>query len=117
MEFGVSIALYTVMLMISLTLLLSFSDSPWQYAIAVLPIIPAIMVTVAVLRGLKQLDEMQKHIQLMSFAISFVIVGLTTFTYGFLENTGLPHIPYVWIFPFMIVSWGLTTPLVSRLYQ
>lgn len=116
-EFGLAMILYTAAVFFSVFFVVLNPDSQWRVWAAVLPIVPAILATIAVLRRLKQLDELQQRIQLMSFAISFAIVGLSTFTYGFLENVGFPHIPYVWIFPFMIATWGISTHIVAREYR
>ncbi|MDC0598666.1 hypothetical protein OAP18_02345 [Gammaproteobacteria bacterium] len=116
-EFGTGMTLYSITLFFSIAFLASNPGSPWRIWISILPIIPAILSTFVVIRALKMLDELQQRVQLTSYAVSFAIVGLTTFTYGFLENVGFPHIPYVWIFPFMISIWGITTPIVARLYR
>lgn len=116
-EFGSSMALYIVVLFFSISHLSANPDSPWTVWVSLLPVLPAGAATVALIRALRKLDELQQQIQLMSFAISFAIVGLATFTYGFLENVGFPHIPYVWVFPFMIATWGLTTPAVALAYR
>jgi ABC-type Na+ efflux pump permease subunit len=116
-EFGGSMILYTAAIFFSISFLNSNPNSPWAIWVSLLPVLPALLATVAVIRALRKIDELQQKIQLMSFAWSFAIVGLSTFTYRFLENVGFPHIPYLWIFPFMIVTWGLATPVVARAYN
>lgn len=117
MEFGASMILYAVAIFFSISFLASNSESSWGVWISLLPVLPAILATIAVIRALKKLDELQQKIQLMSFASSFAIVGISTFTYGFLENVGFPPIPYLWVFPFMIITWGLATPIVAKSYK
>lgn len=116
-EFGASIILYTAAIFFSISFLRSNPDTPWGVWISLLPVLPALLATLAVIRALIKLDELQQKIQLMSFASSFAIVGLSTFTYGFLENVGYPHIPYLWVFPFMIATWGLATPVIASIYK
>ena len=116
LEFGSSMVLYTGAIIFSISILSTHPDTPWKVWISLLPVFPAILATIAIIRALKKLDELQQRIQLMSFATSFAIVALSTFTYGFLENVGFPHIPYVWVLPFMVATWGLTTPVIARLY-
>lgn len=115
-EFGSSIALYCIALFFSISFISSHPDSNINIWVSLLPIIPAILSTIAVIRAIRRLDELQQRIQLMSFAVSFAVVGLTTFTYGFLENAGLPSLPFVWIFPFMIATWGIATPIIAKTY-
>lgn len=117
LEFGFSMVLYVVTLFLSQSFVISHPASTWVIWVSLLPVVPAIMATVAVIRQLARFDELQQRIQFVSFAISFAIVGLGTFTYGFLENAGYPHIPYVWIFPFMIAVWGIVTFVVARVYK
>ena len=116
-EFGLSMVLYTIAIFFSISFLANNPDTPWRIWISVLPVLPAILATIAFIRALNKLDELQQKIQLTSFAISFAAVGLATFTYGFLENVGFPHIPYVWVFPFMIATWGTTIFIVARVYK
>lgn len=116
-EFGASMILYTVAIFFSISFLSSNPGTPWGVWVSLLPVLPALLATIAVIRALRKIDELQQKIQLMSFACSFAIVGLSTFTYGFLENVGYPHIPYLWVFPFMIATWGLATPVVARMYK
>ncbi|AFJ02642.1 hypothetical protein Q7C_1493 [Methylophaga frappieri] len=116
-EFGSSMALYTLAIFFSIGFLIMYPQSPWRIWVALLPVVPALMATAAIIRAVARLDELQQRIQLMSFALSFAIVGLSTFTYGFLENVGFPSIPYVWILPFMMVVWGFATPFVARMYK
>lgn len=114
---GLSMALYAGALFFSISFLLASPESPWKVWVSLLPVLPVLLTTVVVIRALGQLDELQQRIQLQGFATSFAVVGLATFSYGFLENVGFPHIPYVWVFPFMIATWGLSTPLIARLYK
>lgn len=113
-EFLTCMIMYTIAVFFSVWYVINHEGSAWRAWVALLPILPAILATIAVIRALKKMDELQQKIQLISFAISFAIVGLSTFTYGFLENVGFPSIPLIWIFPFMIVTWGITTQIVSR---
>jgi hypothetical protein len=92
-------------------------DSPWRYLLAVLPAIPVGLGMVAFIRYLGRMDEFQQRIQLAGLAFATGTIGLLTFTYGLLEITGLPHISWVWIFPAMILLWGLGTAVASRKYQ
>jgi len=117
LEFGTSMILYAAAVVLSISILTSNPETPWAILISLLPMLPAIFATAAVIRALKKLDELQQRIQLTSFAVSFAVVGLTTFSYGFLENVGFPHIPYLWVFPFMVCTWGIATPIVARTYK
>lgn len=116
-EFGSAMLGYAVVLVIAVTLINAHPDAPWRYAVACAPIIPVIFAVLAFVRFLSRLDELAQRIHLVALAVAFGATGLATFTYGFLENVGLPHIPYVWIFPFMIAAWGIAAAIASRRYQ
>jgi len=116
-EFGLSMFLYTISIFVSVTFVVTHPESPWRLWVSLLPVLPSVLAVSAVIRELRKLDELQQRIQMMSFAISFAIVGIATFTYGFLENVGFPPIPMLWIFPFMIATWGVTTAIVARRFN
>ena len=116
-EFGSAMTAYVVMLIGVIWLLPQLGDSPWRYLLAVLPAIPVGLGMVAFIRYLGRMDELQQRIQLAGLAFATGTIGLLTFTYGLLEITGLPHISWVWIFPAMILLWGLGTAVASRKYQ
>jgi hypothetical protein len=114
-EFGLSMAAYVVVLVGSLTWLNALgTGNPWRYALAVLPVLPGIGVVVAYIRFLRDMDELQHRIQVEALGIAFTVTFLVTFTYGFLENAGLPKVSAIWVTPVMILSWGLASAAVSR---
>ena len=63
------------------------------------------------------MDELHRHIQLEAFSLSFAVTSIVTFSYGFLENVGFPSINMIFVFPFMILVWGLGTAIASRRFQ
>src|SRR5690349_3257854 len=103
----VSLALYAAALVISLTLLKNGIDGPWKYAVAILPVLPALGVPYAVIRYCQTMDELQLRIQLESLAFAFATTAIGTFTYGFLQNAGLPEVSWVWVWPVMAMCWLL----------
>lgn len=116
-ELGVSLLCYMVVLAISLQFTAHHPHSQWTVWVSISPVIPALFTVLAIARAVLRMDELQQRVQLLGLVISFPIVGLTTFTYGFLQNIGYPVISFVWIFPFMVMVWGLVTTGVARYYQ
>jgi hypothetical protein len=102
-----SLALYAVALVLSLTWLKAGMEGPWKYAVAVLPVLPALGVPFAVVGYCKTMDELQLRKQLESLAFGFAAAAIATFTYGFLQNAGLPEVSWVWVWPVMGVCWML----------
>lgn len=123
-EFSLSMALYVIVMVWSASLLNRMGDSLWRVPnaywrvpITLSPVIPIILMLGVFLRYLNRIDELQQHIQLMAIAFVAGVVGLLTFSYGFLENVGFPHLPLVWIFPATIILWALGTAYFSRRYR
>ena len=109
---------YVVVLIISVTLInISPSSAWWRIPLALLPVIPAIFAMLAYVRFASRMDELQRRIQFEGIAFGFGGAGLLTFSYGFLEAVGFPHISLIWVFPLMIVLWGLGVAMASRRYQ
>lgn len=107
---------YMISLPLSLVLLAAAVDSPLRYGIALLPVAPVIFGLVAFLSYLRSMDELQQRIQLEAFGFSLGCTGLLTFTIGFLENAGLPQPSLIWVFPTMVIFWGIGQFLARRRY-
>ena len=116
-EFGLAMLAYLMVLVGSVTVLQANPGAPWRYVVAVLPVAPAALTLSMFLRALARMDEMQKRIQLHSFAFSAGATALITFTYGFLEGVGLPHLNWTLVLPLMALLWGLGTAIFTLRYR
>ena len=112
-----SLALYSIVLVISLSWLKAGVEGPLKFAIAVMPVMPALGVPLAVVRLLESMDELQRRIQLESLAFGFAAAAVATFTYGFLQNAGLPDVSWVWVWPVMAVCWIVGQLVARRRYR
>ena len=112
-----SLAAYSIALVFSLTWLKAGIEGPWKYAIAVLPVLPALGIPLAVVRHCQAMDELELRIQLESLAFGFASTAIATFTYGFLQNAGLPDVSWVWVWPVMGVCWMLGQLAARRRYR
>lgn len=116
-QFGGAMAAYAVVLVIAITALNAYPQAWWRPVVAVAPVIPAIFAVLAFMRFLRRMDELQRRIQLEALGLSFAASGILTFAYGFLELTGFPQVSLIWIFPGMIMLWGLGLVVATRRYQ
>lgn len=117
-EFGISMGLYVVLLIASIVVLSNFELSPAaQIAVTLIPVVPTIFVVIAVMRALRDGDELQQKIQLQAVTFSAIVTGLITFSYGFLENVGFPRFPTLFTFPLLLALWGIGAGIFSRKYQ
>jgi hypothetical protein len=77
---------------------------------------PVLLIIKAVLRFAKTFDELQRKKQMEATLIAFILVGMGTFTYGFLEMIGFPRLPIIWAFPLLYMTQGLAMIYVTRKY-
>ena len=117
-EFGISMGFYVVLLIASISVISNVElPKAVQVVIALIPVIPTIFVVIAVMRALRDSDELQQRIQLQAVTFSAIVTGLITFSYGFLENIGFPHFPSLFIFPLMIALCGIGAGIFARKYK
>jgi hypothetical protein len=108
---------YFVILFVSVALIQRDPQSPWRYALAVAPVVPAFFALLGFIRFLGRMDELQRRIHLQAIGFGFAATSMLTFAYGFLEDVDFPHINYTWILPLMVLLWGLGLGLASRRYR
>lgn len=119
MEMGAALALYMLFLILSLTLLKNPQDLGigLRIVITLLPVIPAALMCWAIVRMMRTLDEMHLRIQFEALGFAFAASALLTFSYGFLENVGFPHISWTCVWPVMGLMWIIGLALARRRYQ
>tara|TARA_R110001583_G_scaffold106092_5_gene254182 strand:- start:6613 stop:6942 length:330 start_codon:yes stop_codon:yes gene_type:complete len=108
-----------VVLVASLFALNQFQDADFvsRAIITLSPIIPAAFMCWAVVRKLRRLDEMQLRIQFEALGFAFAASALLTFSYGFMENIGAPHLPWLWVWPVMGLMWIVGLMIAKHRYQ
>jgi hypothetical protein len=119
-EFIYSMIAYIITLSISLIGLGFLGDYPLnaaRFIVALMPVVPIIFMILSFLKYLNGIDELQQRIQLLAIGFAAGVTSLLTFSYGFLENMGFPPISLLWVFPVMILLWGLGLAFISRRYQ
>jgi hypothetical protein len=116
-QLGGSLVAYTALLMASiLALQHGVQPGPWRTAIAVMPMLPAVGICWAVTANLRRIDEMQRRVQLEALALAFMGTAFITFTYGFLENAGLPRLSMFAVWPLMGTLWIIARLACARRY-
>ncbi|MBT2786428.1 MULTISPECIES: hypothetical protein [unclassified Halomonas] len=118
-EMGAALACYMVVLAVSLFALIHFHDADFvvRVAITLSPVIPAAFMCWAVVRQMRRLDEMQLRIQFEALGFAFAASALLTFSYGFMENIGAPHLPWLWVWPIMGLMWIVGLMIAKNRYQ
>ena len=109
--------LYSVLLLLSLRWLSAHPVSPWRIPVALAPMLPSLLIVVAVVRYLRRVDELQRQIQLEALGFAFAGTALITFGYGFLEGVGFPRVSAFVVWPIMGALWLLGTLVFGRRFR
>lgn len=120
-EFVPAMLGYLIVLPMSIVLLLQVDMPPaLQGTVALLPVLPTLFVLRAIVRHMLRQDEMQQRIELQSVAVTCGLIGVGTFTVGFLQNVQLlpsPRWLMLWVLPLMIGTYGVTRAMITRRYR
>lgn len=88
-----------------------------RIGLSLLPVLPAIAMIGVILAFVRTMDEVWQRIMSESTLVSAGIVGIGTFTLGFLEGViTLPSDLLIWILPAMIGIQGVAMTFVKRRY-
>ncbi|MBV8490283.1 MAG: hypothetical protein JO199_07120 [Candidatus Eremiobacteraeota bacterium] len=90
---------------------------PVRYLLLLAPLIPVAFLIPLVVRFLRETDEFERRIVTESLAIAGGVTAILAVTYGFLENTGLPHLSAWWTWVVLMGSWLVARIFVARSYQ
>jgi len=91
--------------------------SPWRFAWALLPALPAALIVRAVVRFLGRSDEYARLVQLTSLAIAFAATMLACVVLGMLAVAGspLPAVLLPWLaFGAGMLTWGVAAGVVAH---
>lgn len=116
-DFGLSMALYMAAVF-GINMVPGVEEMPkWQAVlISLIPMIPVLLSIRAVLAFYRSMDELHKQIMMEAVIIAFFLVGLGSFSYGFLEGVGFPRLDVIWVFPALIMTQGIAQFIVRRKY-
>lgn len=115
-EFGAAMTLYTVAVLVAGIVLRRMDETLWHVPVALLPMIPTALGMLAFLRYLDRADELQRRIHLQAVGFAFAATAFITFTYGWLENAGLPQLSMTLVLPLMVATWGIGMGIATRRY-
>ncbi len=120
-ELLVSMTAYMLVLFASIWLLKHVDALPLRAAIALAPVLPIGFAMRAMVRYVRDTDEMQRRIELEAISIATLFVSMLYMTAGFLQSAKVIDIPasaaMIWVFPLVCFSYGLAKAFVARRYQ
>ena len=121
-EFAPAMAGYTVTIIGSIWLLKHHVEAPALRAMVALSPIPFVALAMrAMIRHIRDTDEMQRRIEVESVSLATALVSLTYFAAGLLQAARLIDVPasaaMIWVFPMICFVYGVAKIAVSRRYS
>jgi hypothetical protein len=105
-EFGASMAIYTLILVASIIFGPSAPEGLWRNVVGVSPMIGYGLMTWAVARHFRRIDEYLRQLHLECIAIAAAVTAGLSFTYGFLEGSDYPRLSMFIVMPVLFGLWG-----------
>ena len=120
-EFMPAMAAYVLTLFLSIWLLKRVDEPGLRALVALMPV-PAIgMALRAMIRYIRDVDELQQRIELEAVSFAAASVSMLYITGGFLQLAKVIDIPssvaMIWVFPLVCLSYGLAKMVVARRYR
>ncbi|MDQ3040341.1 MAG: hypothetical protein M3R16_11175 [Pseudomonadota bacterium] len=120
-EFLPAMAGYVVTLFLSVWLLKRVDEPGLRALVALLPV-PAIGLAMrAIIRYIRDVDELQQRIELEAVSFSAAFVSMVYVAAGFLQLAKVIDVPsgvaMIWVFPLICVSYGLAKLVVARRFH
>ena len=112
---------YLVTLFLSVWLLKRVEIEWLRALLALLPVAPVGMIMRAIIRYIRDTDELQQKIELEAVSIATALVSLLYLSGGFLQTAKVIDIPagvaMIWVFPLICAVYGLAKMVVSGRYK
>lgn len=90
---------------------------PWRYLVALLPAVPCFWMLWAVIRLMREVDEMWRRIYLEAATFSLGLTIAASITWFFLVRLAdAPRMDLIWVASFAFAMWGLGAYLARRRY-
>ncbi|WP_028918340.1 hypothetical protein [Pseudoxanthomonas sp. J35] len=121
-ELLLAMGAYVAVLLLSVTVLKRVDMDPALRAVvALLPVPPIAFALRAIVRYIRDVDELQQRIELEAVSIATAFVCLLYMSGGFLQAAKVIDVPasaaMIWVFPLVCFAYGLAKVAVSRRYQ
>lgn len=112
---------YVVLLVVSILLLKRVDGTLLRALIALLPVPPMMLVLRAMIRYIRDVDELQQRIELEAVSFATAFVSLVYLTGGFLQSAKVIDVPsnmaMIWVFPMVSLAYGLAKAVIARRYN
>lgn len=115
-----SMGAYVAVLFASAWLLKRVDEPLLRALLAIAPVPPIAFALRAMVRYIRDTDEMQRRIELEAVSIAAAFVSMLYMTGGFLQSAKVIDVPsaaaMIWVFPLVCFSYGVAKALVARRY-
>ncbi|AKC86727.1 hypothetical protein [Pseudoxanthomonas suwonensis] len=120
-ELMLAMGAYVLVLFASVWLLKQVEEPALRALVALLPLPPIALALRAIVRYIRDTDEMQQRIELEAVCIATAFVSLLYMAGGFLQAAKVIDVPaasaMIWVFPLVCFSYGLAKIVVMRRYR
>lgn len=120
-ELLLAMGAYVLILFASVWLLHHIDEPALRTIVALLPVPPIAFALRAIVRYIRDSDEMQQRIELEAVCIATAFVSLLYLAGGFLQTAKVIDIPssaaLIWLFPLVCITYGLAKVVVARRYR
>ena len=120
-EFVPAMTAYVVLLFLSLTLLKRVEEPALRAMVALLPVAPIALVIRAIMRFIRDADELQRQIELEAVSMATALVSLLYMAGGFLQLAKVIDVPagaaMIWVFPLVTLVYGLAKIAIMRRFR
>ena len=112
---------YVVAVLLSTWLLKHVEDIALRAVLALLPVPPVALAMRAIVRFIRDADELQRRIELEAVSIATALVSLLYLAGGFLQTAKVIDIPagaaMLWVFPLICLGYGFIKIAVGRRFR
>ena len=120
-EFSWAMGGYMVLLFLSMWLLKRVDEPALRALVALLPVPPIALVLRAIIRYIRDADELQRQIELEAVSFATALVSMLYMSGGFLQLAKVIDVPsgvaMIWVFPLVCMVYGFAKMLVARRYR
>lgn len=119
-EFGSAMAAYVVVLMLSIWALKHVDATALRVLLALAPVVPVALAGHAIMRFVRDSDELQRRIMLEGAALGALVLTMGSFSLGLLVSAGLlpmrADLALIMVLPAYSALYGLFACLAARRY-
>jgi hypothetical protein len=119
-EFLPPMAAYVLLVLLSVWLLKRVDAASLRALVALMPLPPIAFALRAIMRFIRDADELQRRIELEAVSIATAFVSFAYLTGGFLQAARVIDVratdAMLWVFPLTCLAYGVVKVVVSRRY-